>query len=691
MNPIFPRKPCPFGSYRSLEPAGALPQLAWRLNTQLPIMGNEVLIQVKTLNINAASFAQLRLEAGGDPAQIIRRVCDIVAMRGKLQNPITGSGGTLMGFVEEVGHEHPAYGELMPGDPICTLVSLNLTPLVLKRVKSVNMRTGQMEVEGYGILFETSLYTRVPSTMPTNLFLAVFGEAGSCYEANLLARPGITAAVVGAAEKVGLLSLFALRRKLGQSGRLIAIAEQRADEAMLRDLGIVDQVLVADVISPLSAYREIKEKLSGAGIDLTVDCISRPGAEMFSVLITREKGTVYFANPATQFSVAGLGAEGIGKELELLFYRGYIKGHVPFCIRLVEENPALARCFSDRYSPLNSQDVYTYSAPEAEGAVKFATNIVVHSPEMAEIVRIAQRIAPFNTTVLITGESGTGKEVVADIVWQSSDRQQKPFLKINCAAISDSLFESELFGYEAGSFTGALKGGKAGYFEQADGGTLFLDEIGELSLSSQVKLLRVLQSKEVVRVGGSQPVPVDVRVIAATNRDLSDMVTRGEFREDLYYRLNVINLHVPPLRERRNSILPLVESFLRQYNRLYQVQKGFSDRALELLLEYDWPGNIREMENLIQRLLLCSDRSLITEQDLRRELHGGKPPAAPGSPPPASPQPLSNEEDIYRDAAARYHSTREIARALHTSQSTVVRRLKKYGLRPGGSIQADSF
>lgn len=676
---------CRFGAHRSMEPDRALPQLAWKLDTALPVLENEMLIRVKTLNINAASFSQLRTEANGDPAQLIHKVRNIVSMRGKMQNPITGSGGTLMGIVEEIGPKHPACGQIRPGDAICTLVSLNLTPLVIEKVKSVDMYTGQMEIEGYAILFETGLYTQVPALVAPNLFLAIVSEAGSAYQASLLCKPNMAAMVVGAAEKVGLLSLFALRQKLGQTGTLVAVVQREEDVTLLQELHVADRVILADVSDSLVAYRKAGRELRDLSIDLTVDCSSVAGSEMFSVLITRERGTVYYANPTARYSEAGLGAEGIGKEVELLFYRGYIRGHVAFCYQLLKSCPALEKCFSTRYSTEGSKDLYVCPEENDVQADELPPNIIIHGPEMTEILRIAKRIATFNTTVLITGETGTGKDVVANILNQFSSRSDQPFIKINCSAISENLFESELFGYEKGSFTGALKEGKAGYFEKANHGTLFLDEIGEMSLSSQVKLLRVLQSKEVVRVGGSKAIPVDVRVILATNRNLRDMVEQGTFREDLYYRINVINLYVPPLRERRDSIYPLAENFLQQYSARYNVQKQLSEDAKRVLLEYDWPGNIREMENMIQRLLLCSEERVITAEDLHREFQKtecekrtiNKAPrreAAEAAPPD------DDEELRYRSAAESCRSTREIARMLQTSQSTVVRKLRKYGI-----------
>lgn len=678
---------CPFGSHRSIDPPNALPQLAWKLDASLPIRDNELLVRVETLNINPSSFSQLCGETGRDPEQLIRKVCSIVSLRGKMHNPITGSGGTLMGTVAEIGRDHPAYGKLRRGQRICTLISLGLTPLVIERVKSLNMRTGQLELDGYAILFQTGLYTPVPEEIDTHLFLAVSGEAGSVYQANLLCEPGMTAMVTGSMGTAGLLSLFSLRQKLGEAGTLIAIAEEAGDAEVLEALGVADRIVPADMNDPLSAYEAVRAQLGPLVVDLTVDCSSVPGAEMFSILMTRERGTVYFTNPAAHYSGAGLGAEGIGKEVNLLLYRGYIPGHVPFCLQLLRQYPALERCFRARYSPENAQDQYDYQG-ESAPADDIPPNIIARGAEMTEVIRIAKRIAPFNTTVLITGETGTGKDVVANLLHQFSVRCDKPFIKINCSAISENLFESELFGYERGSFTGALKEGRAGYFEAANHGTLFLDEIGDMPLASQVKLLRVLQSKEVVRIGSSQAVPVDVRVILATNRNLRAMVQEGTFREDLYYRINIINLYMPPLRERRGSIQPLAESFLQQYGEKYGVRKHLSRSALEMFLAYDWPGNIREMENMIQRLLLCSGGEVITGEELRRELRknagegqGREPLAAEDD---AAPSAAGQEEARYRAAAARWHSTREIARALGTSQSTVVRRLRKYGLRPGG-------
>ncbi|HUH05561.1 MAG TPA: sigma-54 dependent transcriptional regulator [Kofleriaceae bacterium] len=233
-------------------------------------------------------------------------------------------------------------------------------------------------------------------------------------------------------------------------------------------------------------------------------------------------------------------------------------------------------------------------------------NIIGDSPQMQSVFKVIDQVAPSRASVLITGESGTGKELVAQAIHQGSPRASGPFIKLHCAALAETLLESELFGHERGAFTGAV-GRRDGRFQLADGGTLFLDEIGEISPSVQVKLLRFLQEREFERVGGSQTVEVDVRVIAATNRNLSEEVARGTFREDLYYRLNVVNLEMPALRSRLSDIPLLASFFLTRYAHENDKDiRGFTDAAVEALMSYDWPGNVRELENAIERAVVMS-------------------------------------------------------------------------------------
>ncbi|WP_313885000.1 sigma-54-dependent Fis family transcriptional regulator [Desulfofundulus sp. TPOSR] len=229
-------------------------------------------------------------------------------------------------------------------------------------------------------------------------------------------------------------------------------------------------------------------------------------------------------------------------------------------------------------------------------------NLIGASRDMLRLKETIRRVAQGPSTVLIRGESGTGKELVAHALHTASPRHRGPFIKVNCAAVPENLLESELFGYQEGAFTGARKGGQIGKFEQADGGTIFLDEIGDMPLPMQAKILRVLQEKEIERLGDTRPRAVDVRVVAATNRDLEELIRQGHFREDLYYRLNVVSLYIPPLRERPDDIPLLVNHFIKKFNREFGLLvRGVSPEVSEILYTYDWPGNVRELENVMER------------------------------------------------------------------------------------------
>ena len=229
---------------------------------------------------------------------------------------------------------------------------------------------------------------------------------------------------------------------------------------------------------------------------------------------------------------------------------------------------------------------------------------------------LANRVAPMDTTVILFGETGVGKEVMARYIYQHSRRAENSFIKVNCGAIPENLIESELFGYEGGAFTGANRAGKIGLFELANKGTLFLDEVGELPKDMQVKLLRVLQEQEIMRIGGTKAIKVDTRIIAATNRNLEKMVKSGDFREDLYYRLTVFPISIPPLRARPKDITPLSLSFLEKLNKKYNFKKIFTSMSLQLLNEYDWPGNIRELKNIIERAVIISSGNKIEPENL---------------------------------------------------------------------------
>ena len=314
------------------------------------------------------------------------------------------------------------------------------------------------------------------------------------------------------------------------------------------------------------------------------------------------------------------------------------------------------------------------------------TPILGESPAIKRIKETIQRVAPTEARVLITGQPGTGKELVAKWIHHRSNRKDGPVVEVNCAAIPSELIESELFGHEKGSFTGATKQ-RIGKFEQADGGTLFLDEIGDMSLDAQAKVLRALQESRITRVGGDRSIPVNVRVIAATNKDLISQIDANRFREDLYHRLSVILIHVPPLRERRGDIPAIAEYILAQVSRRNGMEpKGFTEDALEKMKHLDWRGNVRELRNVAERLLILSEGDAITGEDVYRYVR----PGGAGADPIAALMDQHDQFSDFRDAAEKLFIERKLeefgwnvsktAEAIGIQRSHLYNKLSKYGI-----------
>ncbi len=326
---------------------------------------------------------------------------------------------------------------------------------------------------------------------------------------------------------------------------------------------------------------------------------------------------------------------------------------------LVEENSRLKSVLKENYQP---------------------SNIIGKSHAMRSLYELVAQVAPSDTSVLIRGESGTGKEMIAQALHYASSRAENPFIKVNCAALPEAVIESELFGHEKGAFTGAIATRK-GRFELADTGTIFLDEIGDLSPSMQVKLLRVLQEREIERVGGSRTIKIDVRIITATNRNLEELLGKGQFREDLYYRLNVFPLHLPPLRERKSDILLLADHFIEKYNkRSRKAVKRIATSAINLLMSYYWPGNVRELENVIERAVLLANNDVILGIHLPPSLQSAE---STGTAPSTSLEETMDrvERELILDALKSSKGNySKAAKTLGITERIMGLRIKKYNL-----------
>lgn len=338
--------------------------------------------------------------------------------------------------------------------------------------------------------------------------------------------------------------------------------------------------------------------------------------------------------------------------------------------RQLQEAQALAKGYISKLSRLQLE--------EAD-----LSNIVFRSTEMQIIIEMAIRVAQVDSTILLLGESGVGKGLIASLIHKQSDRSKGPFIRVDLAGIPDSLMESELFGYEKGAFTGAKTEGKPGFFELADKGTLFLDEIGEIPLPSQSKLLRFLEDHHITHVGGTESKEIDVRVIAATNRKIEEMVTSKNFRADLYYRLNVVPIHIPSLNNRKDDILPLAFHYLAKFNKFYKRNTSFSPEVMDALGRYDFPGNIRELANIIERLVVSTPNDHVELRDLPASIsekctHPSLPDSLLLDDIPLKEALERYEHELIQRALKKYGSQREAARALEVDQATISRKTRKY-------------
>ena len=336
----------PYGLRRVVTPRGALPQRAEVLDPRLPLGEDELLLDVGALEVDAASFRQIEAAAGRDPARIADEIARIVRVRGKLHNPVTGSGGMLTGTVREVGPRHPAAGRLAPGDRVATLVSLTLTPLLLERIEAVHPESARVECRGTAVLFATGTWARLPEDLPERLVLAALDVCGAPALVARHARPGMRVLVLGAG-KSGVLVCAQARESLGGRGRVVAA--DRAPEALeaLRRLAICDQVVAIDATEPAAALPPLLA--AGGPFDLAVSCTSAPGAEMSAILPLRDGGTAIFFSMATSFTAAALGAEGLGRDALLVIGNGYVPGHAELALDLLRRHPALRAHFEERH------------------------------------------------------------------------------------------------------------------------------------------------------------------------------------------------------------------------------------------------------------------------------------------------------------------------------------------------------
>ena len=339
----------PYGTHRVLEPLGVLPQGAWKIDNRMEICDNEILIDVSALNIDAASFTQIKRDAGGDSAKVGQAVLDIVAQHGKMHNPVTGSGGMLIGTVRDIGAALAGKIDLKVGDKIATLVSLSLTPLHIAAIKKIHLQQDQIEIAGQAILFETGLYAKLPPDIPEKLALAILDVAGAPAQTARLVKTGDTVVVIGGGGKSGTLCVYEAKKRAGPTGCVIGISPFEKDCQRMLDLGWADHALQVDATNALALMQAVADVTDGRLADVVINCVNIQNTEMGSILSARQNGKIYFFSMATSFTAAALGAEGVGRDVEMIVGNGYATGHAQHALDLLRESPRLRQLFEELY------------------------------------------------------------------------------------------------------------------------------------------------------------------------------------------------------------------------------------------------------------------------------------------------------------------------------------------------------
>ncbi|MGM0378146.1 MAG: zinc-binding dehydrogenase [Bacillota bacterium] len=341
---------CKYGTHRSIKPKGGLPQPAEKIDNTMEIYDNEILINVKTLNIDSASFTQIKKQANGSIKKMKEKMLEIVKKRGKHHNPVTGSGGMLIGEIEKIGPKLKDKIDLKKGDEIATLVSLSLTPLKIEKIKEVRPEIDQVDIKGKAILFESGIYAKLPKDMPKNLALSVLDVAGAPAQTKRLVKKGDTVLVIGATGKSGMLCLYEAKKKVGESGKVICLGHSEKKIEKVKSLNLADEYIKADATNPVEVMEKVKKVTKDKLADITINCVNVKDTEMSCILATKNDGLIYFFSMATSFTKAALGAEGVGRDTKMIIGNGYAKGHAKIALNIMRESKDLRKVYEEYYA-----------------------------------------------------------------------------------------------------------------------------------------------------------------------------------------------------------------------------------------------------------------------------------------------------------------------------------------------------
>ena len=621
-----------YGIDRVIEPVGMVPVSAWKIDNSPALRPGEARVRLRRVHIDWDSFRQICSSCAYDDERVRAKSLYVVQRRGKLHNPFTNSGGTFSGTIEEVydGTELP--DGIGCGDEVYCQSSLAGIPLKIQRIDEVDYDYGQIVCDGTAIIFPTTNILRTVHDLSMNYTLAALNIGEDLYRISRMIRERRMSRVLIIGRDIHTVMYYAeaIRRTAVEGCGVTVVAHKNKrsgiSENEIRSMLIpmVRHLYFLDLSEPHNAFGYLLKKEFKSGfMDAVLVTDNVYGAETLAALSVRSHGLLYFDLMRNNSSNAMLVAEGLGKVVSIASPDNSAENYDRFTLDLLRGMKQRLEKLNAFYRQRNGRTIFRDSDLSDKTLEKAAglEEYIFESEVSRNLLRNVLNVACFDCNVIIQGETGVGKEKILSLIHQNSERRDGPCVRINCSTIPEGLAESEFFGYEEGAFTGAVSGGKKGFFEIADGGILFLDEIGTLPLSMQSKLLRVLQENQFYRVGGTQQQDVDVRLICASNIALKDLVDEGEFREDLYYRLNICTIEVPPLRERRSDIAVLASHFVEEWNQRYRISKHLTSDAFASLVSYPWPGNVRELENVMHRLVINTRGAFISGGDVDEMLN----------------------------------------------------------------------
>ncbi len=621
-----------FGENRVIEPKGSLPAAAWKLDNEEKLKAGEVKISLDYITIERDSMCQICSICGHNEQKMAEKIMKFVDERGKLHNPYTNSGAVFSGYVTEIS-EDCRRDDIKVGDYVICMSTMTGIPLYIEEIEELDCEFAHIKCKGYAICFETTILQKcegIPESRKRYLRRAVDEEGTFFGIKQFIDNMRVEKVLIIGVSLIEITFYAQNIKRLVPDADISLLVETGCtcvsnmnEKVLLETLSpLIDHIYFDSMSNPIAVSKRLLGKNEDNFMDVVINLEDIKNCESVAAFVVRDGGLICHTNIDNNYSQALLITESLGKvgviqySLDSMYENTY-----DMVLELMKESePVLAKLDSYFAGNRNKQSQGSKSGREnAKTATRQIDGFLYMSPVTEEMVADALNIAKYDCNVIIQGETGVGKERIFDLIHQNSTRRSKPCIKINCATIQENLAESEFFGYEKGSFTGASASGKEGYFEMANNGTLFLDEIGSLPLSMQSKLLRVLQENTFYRVGGTAAVHVNVRVICANNIPLRKLVEEGKFREDLFYRLNICMIEIPPLRKRKEDVYCLAQNFIKRYSKKYGVEKEFSTDAYRKLQEYHWPGNVRELENTVHRLYIC-ERADIIDADLVDEL-----------------------------------------------------------------------